>query len=438
MAEQPVGRLHDRQNMRAAANNIILHLHPVRVPESALRFTYTWGLGGTAVLLAMMLATTGVLLVFRYEPTVDRAYLSIQAMETQVLFGALVRSVHHWSGNLLIVVAFLHMLRVFFTGSYKKGRAINWLVGLFLLALILVFNFTGYLLPWDQRAYWAATVSTSLLAYIPIVGATAVAFLGGGPEIGQATLSNFYAIHVAVLPALLVTLVSYHFWRIRKDGGISQVTAAPGTIVRRVTTIPHLVQREVAVAVVVITAVTIWAMFIPAPLQELADPLQSPNPAKAAWYFLGLQELLLHLPPRALMALIAIVSAGLGLLPSWDRQEDTVGHYFRSPTGRRAALAGLFLGLSLPLLLVVADEYWLHQATWLPGWPVLLATEVFPFLLTLAGMALIYFSIRLLLRANHSEGLVGLFVFIMTSVVVLTAVGVFCRGPNMTFVLPFS
>ncbi len=232
--------------------------------------------------------------------------------------------------------------------------------------------------------------------------------------------------------------MNHHFWRIRKDGGISQATAAPGTIVRRVTTIPHLVQREMAVAVVVITAVTIWAMFIPAPLQELADPLQSPNPAKAAWYFLGLQEMLLHLPPRALMVLIAIVSAGLGLLPSWDRQEDTVGHYFRSPTGRRAALAGLLLGLSLPLLLVVADEYWLNRGAWLPDWPVLLATEVLPFMLTLAGMAFIYFSIRLLLRANHSEGLVGLFVFIMTSLVVLTAVGVFCRGPNMTFVLPFS
>ncbi|MCB8944458.1 MAG: cytochrome b N-terminal domain-containing protein [Ardenticatenaceae bacterium] len=437
MNGQAIQRLRDRQSMRAAANNIILHLHPTRVPAAALRFTYTWGLGGIAALLTVMLVVTGVLLVFRYEPTVDRAYLSIQALEAQVLFGALIRSIHHWSGNFLVVVAFLHLLRVFFTGGYKQGRAVNWVVGLFLLVLVLVFNFTGYLLPWDQLAYWAATVGTSLLDYIPLVGVTAVAFLRGGPEVGQATLSNFYAIHVAVLPVLLAILLSYHFWRIRKDGGISQPTPPPETTVQKLTTIPHLVQREMAVAVVVITAVTLWAMFIPAPLEELANPLQSPNPAKAAWYFLGLQELLLHLPPRALMALIAVVSAALGLLPYWDRQEETIGHYFQSHTGRRAALAGLLLGLSLPPLLIAADEYWLNLPAWLPAWPTIVTAEAIPLLLTLAGLVVIYFVTRLLLKANHSEGLVGLFTFVMTSLVVLTAVGIFCRGPNMALVLPF-
>lgn len=437
MAEQTSRRPQDREKMRAVANNIILHLHPTRVAAPALRFTYTWGLGGIAALLTVILATTGVLLVFRYEPTVDRAYLSIQTLETQVLFGSLIRSIHHWSGTLLIIVAFLHLLRVFFTGSYKQGRAVNWMVGLFLLVLVLIFNFTGYLLPWDQLAYWAATVGTSLADYIPIVGATIVGFLRGGPEVGQATLSNFYAIHVSVLPALLVILMSYHFWRIRKDGGISQPAPPSRSAVKSVTTIPHLVQREMAMAAVVLLLITIWAMFIPAPLEELANPQQSPNPAKAAWYFLGLQELLLHLSPRALMALIVVVGGGLGLLPFWDRQGETMGHYFRSAVGRRSALIGLLLGINLPPLLIVADEYWVNIPALLPGWPIFITAELIPLLLTLAGLASIYFSLHLFLKTNHSEGLVGLVTFIMTSLVILTAVGIFFRGPNMALTPPF-
>jgi len=208
--------------MRTTANNLILHLHPARVPASALRFSYTWGLGGISATLALMLVTTGVLLMFRYEPTVERAYISIQTLETQVAFGSLVRAVHHWSANLLIVSTFLHLVRVFLTGGFKQGRSTNWLVGIGLLLLVVAFNFTGYLLPWDQLAFWAITVSTALLSYIPLIGAAVGNLLPAGPQVGQGTLSNFYALHVAVLPALMVVALAYHFWKVRKDGGVSQ------------------------------------------------------------------------------------------------------------------------------------------------------------------------------------------------------------------------
>ena len=172
----------DTSNVRAVLNNAILHLHPTHVPASALRFTYTWGLGGISAVLAVLLGLTGLLLMFRYDASIDRAHLSLQILETQVIFGSLIRAIHHWSANLLVITTFLHLLRVFFTGGYKKGRTANWLIGVALLVIVLAFNFTGYLLPWDQLAYWAITVSTSLLAYIPIVGKQISAFLLGGPH----------------------------------------------------------------------------------------------------------------------------------------------------------------------------------------------------------------------------------------------------------------
>jgi quinol-cytochrome oxidoreductase complex cytochrome b subunit len=423
-----------RSRVRSAATNIVLHLHPAKVPAPALRFTYTWGLGGTATLLVLTLVSTGVLLMFRYEPTVDRAYLSIQSLETNVMFGSLVRAIHHWSANLLIIVAFLHLLRVFLTGGFKQGRHVNWLVGLTLFILVLAFGFTGYLLPWDQLAYWAVTVGMSLLDYIPAVGIEIAHLLLGGPEIGQPALSNFYALHVAVLPVLLVGTMSYHFWRIRKDGGISR---PEGEKAKRLQTIPNLVQRELGVAAAVLTAITLWSMAMPAPLETVADPGASPNPAKAAWYFLGLQELMLHMHTLAVLILLAIVVGGLALLPRWEDDDGTIGHYFRSPAGRRAAIWGSLSSLYIIPLLVIADEYWLDLSGWLPGLPAFVSNGLIPLLLTVGAFAAIYVLFRRALRANHGEALVGLVIFIMASIVVLTIIGIFFRGPNMALVVPF-
>lgn len=427
----------ERGNMRAVANNLILHLHPTRVPRAALRWSYTWGLGGTSALLVVMLVLTGIMLMFRYEPSTERAYSSILNIETQTPFGSLFRAIHHWSANLLVITAFLHFLRVFFSGGFKGGRATNWVIGLLLLGIVLAFNFTGYLLPWDQLAYWAVTVATSLMRYIPLAGDGLADFLLAGPEVGQAALSNFYALHVAVLPVVLVGLLTYHFWRIRKDGGISRPILGENEALEQVTTIPHLVQRELAAAVVVITAVTLFAMIVPAPLGEIADPTHSPNPAKAAWYFMGLQELLMHMHPQAAMSLIALVLLGLLLLPGWDRQGDNIAIYFRSAVGQKAAVAGVLLALYLIPVLVLVDEFWLSLPEMLPGWPLIVANGLLPLAASVLGLAGIYVGMRRLLHATHGEGLVGLFAFVMMALVMLTLVGIFWRGPNMALTLPF-
>ena len=281
--DNPTTWIDSRSQLQLVANNIILHLHPARMPAAALRFTYTWGLGGMSATLALMLMVTGVLLMFRYEATVDRAYTSIQVLESEVAFGSLFRAVHHWSANLLLITTCLHLARVFLTGGFKQGRTANWLIGIGLLLLVVAANFTGYLLPWDQLAYWAITVSTSLIAYLPLIGSKLSSFILAGPEVGQVALSNFYAVHVAVLPVLLGLMSSYHFWKIRKNGGISQPPTTDSSRSERVTKIPRLVRKEFAVDTALIPAIVIWSMMVPAPLAGLANPPVSPNPAKAAW-----------------------------------------------------------------------------------------------------------------------------------------------------------
>jgi quinol-cytochrome oxidoreductase complex cytochrome b subunit len=345
--------------------------------------------------------------------------------------------VHHWSANLLVITAFLHLIRVFLTGGFKEGRAVNWLVGVALLLLVLAFNFTGYLLPWDQLAYWAITVSTSLIGYLPLVGTSLSRLVLADTQVGQGALSNFYALHVAVLPVITVLFTAYHFWKVRKDGGISQPLLPEGERPERVHTIPNLTQREFAAAALVILGVVLFGMLVPAPLGELADPTQSPNPAKAAWYFVGLQELLLHMHPLAAMVLVGVVLLGLAILPRWDRVGEDIGIYFRSRTGLWAALLGAFLAVDLVPLLVIADEYWLDLPSLMPGLPMLISSGLVPLALTLAGLGAIYLVVRRLLKAGRGEALVGLFVFMVVGLVVLTVVGNLFRGPNMALVLPF-
>jgi len=435
-ATPAVPRQVERSRMKAVMDNIILHLHPTRVPAPALKFTYTWGLGGLSALLVVILISTGILLMFRYDASMERAYASVQYMETQVPFGALLRAVHHWAANLLIITVFLHMLRVFFTGGYKKGRAANWIAGILLLLIVIAFNFTGYLLPWDQLAFWAITVATSLLGYIPLVGGALTNFLLAGPEVGQGALRNFYAIHVAVLPATILLVMTYHFWRIRKDGGISQPESARKA--PKLTTIPHLVQIELAAALILFSALLLWAMAMPAPLEALANPAHPPNPAKAAWYFMGLQELLLHMHPLAALLLPSLILLALALAPFWDKHSDSdIGVYFRSKVGKRVALLAALWGVILPPVLVLLDEFWVDFPSWLPSLPTVIANGMAPVLLTLGGLALIYGAFRKFFKANHSEATLGLFIFLFISLIALTVIGIFFRGANMALIWPF-
>jgi quinol-cytochrome oxidoreductase complex cytochrome b subunit len=199
-------------------NNVFLHLYPVKVPRKVLSFRSTLRLGFIATVLFTILLISGVYLMFFYRPSVPEAYFDMHNLSTSVAFGQFVRNIHRWSAHLMVLAVFLHMLRVFYSGAYKRPRQFNWVVGVALLLLTLGLSFTGYLLPWDQLSFWAIQVGTNIAGYVPIVGDTARRILLGGPEVGGAALLRFYVLHIYALPALVVLVLSVHIWRVRKDG----------------------------------------------------------------------------------------------------------------------------------------------------------------------------------------------------------------------------
>jgi len=430
----------DRERKLAVLESLILHLHPATVPEKTLKFTLTWGLGGMSAILMTILLVTGVMLMFVYTPSPDQAYNDILNLQTNVWFGQLVRNLHHWSGNAMIVVVFLHMLRVFFTGAFRHPREFNWILGLILLLLTVAANFTGYLLPWDQLAYWAITVGTGLIEYIPLIGKWIQTVVLGGPEVGAATLLNFYALHIALIPLGLLGIMSFHFWRVRKDGGVvipRQPDEERDEKASRVVTIPNLVVRELVVAIVLIAVMIIFAMNVNAPLEELANPDQSPNPAKAPWYFMGIQELLLHFHP--LVAAMVIPLFGLGTLialPYLDADLDSVGIWFRSRKGRRMDLAAAGVALVATPLLVLADEFVIDFAGWLPSLPTLISNGVVPLAIVLLLLFAFYEIMKKQFQATKCETMQATFILVLVAFIVLTIIGVWFRGPGMALMWP--
>jgi cytochrome b6 len=211
-----------RNQMLAVATNVFLHLHPTRIHRTHVKITHTFCLGGLSFFLFLGLTVTGVLLMFYYVPSVERAYQDMLALETDVRFGLLMRNMHRWMAHGMVLTVLLHMMRVFYTGAYKPPREFNWVVGVILLVLTLLLSFTGYLLPWDELAFWAITVGTDMVGSAPILGEPNRFVLIGGYEVGENALIRFYTLHVIGLPLLAALFMTVHFWRIRRDGGLAR------------------------------------------------------------------------------------------------------------------------------------------------------------------------------------------------------------------------
>ena len=201
-------------------NSLSLHIHPVKVRERAIRFTYTFYLGMISFFLFLVLTITGILLMLYYQPAIPHAYENMKDLKYVVSNGNFLRNMHRWSAHLMVISVFLHMLRVFFKGAYHPPREFNWIVGVVLLIITLLLSYTGYLLPYDQLSYWAVTVGANIARYVPLIGEKLSFLLLGGNNIGEYTLVRFYVLHCVILPAFMVMLIALHFWRIRKDGGL--------------------------------------------------------------------------------------------------------------------------------------------------------------------------------------------------------------------------
>lgn len=229
-----------RDQSLAVLSNVFLHLHPIKVKKSGVRMSFTWCMGGITFFLFLVETITGILLMFYYRPTVEWAFNDIKALRELAPLG-IMRELHRWGAHLMVITVWLHMLRVFLTGSYKPPREFNWNVGVILLVLTLLLSFTGYLLPWDQLAVWAITVGTNMARATPFLGhegpGASLLALGdvqivtagsdvrfallSGTLVGPAALLRFYVLHCIAIPLAAGLLMAIHFWRVRKDGGIS-------------------------------------------------------------------------------------------------------------------------------------------------------------------------------------------------------------------------
>jgi quinol-cytochrome oxidoreductase complex cytochrome b subunit len=402
----------------AIVRNLLLHWFPGKVSKASLSWTYSFWLGTMSAVLFLILVVTGVVLMFLYVPSVERAYGSIKDLEHVTSFGWLLRSSHRIAAHLMVAVVFLHMVRVFLTGAYKNGssvganRPVNWIVGLLLLVLTLLLSFTGYLLPWDQLAYWAITVGTNIASAAPVVGSWLRFVLLGGNEIEQNALIRFYVLHVFFLPALLTLLFSYHMWRVRKDGGLAAsdrellvtppkepdgaakktysllgIVSGSSVHVRTATSdeernsvpsAPHLVRRVWLVTLITTVIVLALSFIFPAPLEAPANPSVTPNPAKAPWYFLWLQEIVTITTVSigsltingALIGGIVLPGVLLALGVWWPYRDRSgpasVGVWF-SPERRKQDM--IFLAICVLIILFTVIGTFLRGPYWSLYWP---------------------------------------------------------------------
>ncbi len=322
------GRVAGWLEERLRASELFAALLHVRIPAAAK----TYYLGGITLFLFGIQVVTGTLLALYYKPTPDTAYDSVKYITSVVDFGWLIRSIHHWGANLMIVSLVLHLVRIFFQGVYKYPRELTWMVGVGLLGVTIGFGFTGYLLPWDQRAFWATTVGTDIAAAVPFAGDGLLSLLRGGVDVTDATLSRFFGMHVLVLPLLLGLLVAIHLTIVHQLGLASPKHPEPRPDVpgKAATPVveplkpffPHYVLDEVIAWAAVLGVLVVLASVLPAGLEDKADPLVTPAHIKPEWYFLSVYQIL-KIVPKTIGILAPIIAIGLLLfLPFLDRNPE--------------------------------------------------------------------------------------------------------------------
>jgi cytochrome b-561 len=390
----------DKDRAAAMISSLFLHVHPAKVRRESLRFSYSLGLGLISLYLLLVLVVTGVALMLYYTPHPPEAYRSMKDLQFVVTFGTVLRNMHRWAAHGMVFVVFLHMCRVFFTGAYKPPRQFNWVVGVGLLVLTLGLSFTGYLLPWDQLSFWAITVGTNIAAYAPFVGESLKYLLLGGHAIGSGALLRFYVLHCVILPAAALMLVAVHVWRVRKDGGLAvPSTPAPppaeempaGTFPAstrsyglmaladrpalpvaeiepddEVMAWPHLLLRELLLLLIVLVALHAVALLFDAPLEEIANATLTPNPAKAPWYFLGLQELVHYSALIGGVVVPGLLVLALVLAPFVDGRPRGVGIWFAP---ERRVANSVFGVVALTLVVLTLVGMFFRGPNWHWVWP---------------------------------------------------------------------
>ena len=352
-----------------------------------------FSLGSLAMFLLLLQAVTGAFLALYYSPSPEHAHNAVTYISEEVPFGSFVRGLHHWGASAMVIIVFLHLLRVVLYGSYKAPRELTWIVGVLLLLVVLGFGFTGYLLPWDEKAYWATVVGVEISSTAPILGDFVAKVMRGGAEIGAVTLSRFYALHTIWLPWIAFGLVGVHLFFVRYYGSSGTPENTPEEMKTGKPFYPDQVFEDVVGMLILFAVLASVALFVPVPLEEVADPTNADYDPRPEWYFLFLFQLLKYFQgPFEIIGTFVIPTVGmvlLLLLPFLDRSERVV--LWKRPVALTvttlsvAAIVGLtILGASAPKLETQAASQPTEQTqgSETPGTEAEEAEEVFDFQLT--------------------------------------------------------
>ena len=277
---------------------------PIRSIETHVKkplpkhINWLFSLGAMALFLLMLQAATGAFLAIYYSPSPDHAYNSVNYISKEVPFGGFVRGLHHWGASAMVIVVFLHLLRVVVYDSYKAPRELTWIVGVLLLLIVLGFGFTGYLLPWDQKAYWATVVGAKIASTVPLIGDAIGRIMRGGEEVGAVTLTRFYAIHTIWLPWIAFGLVGLHLFLVRHLGSSGLPKNTSKDMDAGKPFYPDQLFEDSVAILILFGVLVVMALFVPVPTEEIADPTDASYDPRPEWYFLFLFQLLKYFEGR--------------------------------------------------------------------------------------------------------------------------------------------
>ena len=319
---------------------------------------WLFSLGGMAAFLLILQAVTGAFLAFYYSPSPNHAYDAVNYISKEVAFGGFVRGLHHWGASAMVIVVFLHLLRVVVYASYKPPRELTWVTGVFMLLIVLGFGFTGYLLPWDQKAYWATVVGVKIAGTAPVLGDFVGKVLRGGDEIGAVTLTRFYALHTIWLPWLAFGLVGVHLFFVRYYGSAGTSKNTSEDMRSGKPFYPDQLFEDAVAILILFVILAAMAIFIPVPLEELADPTDASYDPRPEWYFLFLFQLLKYFEgPLEVLGTFVIPTVGFTLLlflPFLDKKERAA--LWKRPVALTVTSLSVVLIVLLTILGVIAPR----------------------------------------------------------------------------------
>lgn len=452
---QPAG---SKARIRAITKNFFLHFHSPKIHAYTLNPGFTLGLGVINFTLFFILLFSGILLMIYYKPSVEQAYLSILDINNVVLGGRYIRNIHRWAAHGLVFIAMLHMCRTFYMASYSGQQRVTWNLGVGLLLTTLFASFSGYLLPWDQLGFWAVTIASNILGstreFTDIFGITTYIDPGlilkkvflGAADVEQSALIRFYMLHIVLLPLLFFLLMGLHFWKIRKNKGLNLPQDANKRIHSKMDpdqqdmsseaydpnllSWPTALWAEIAIIMITLAILFVFALIIDAPLKEMANSAMPENPAKAPWYFLGVQELVSYSVFGGGILVPLTVIFFLFAIPYFDTDEGKVGIWFTNGTGLKlTVISGI-----VTLLINMVMQAILINFGWIRGIPYWLLIIINPGLILSIIFGLLSLTVYRYTKSARMA-VMALFTTILISHTFFTIIGIWFRGPDWQFML---